>query len=55
MPFILGSWSAAIPMAAYPIILVPRINNEEKMLIKMLDGYSVYIKKVRHRLLPFIW
>lgn len=55
IPFILGSWLAVIPMLFYPAILVQRIKNEEILLIRELDGYSDYVKKVRYRLLPFIW
>ena len=55
MPIILGSWFAVIPMLIYPAILVPRIKNEEALLIRELDGYSEYLQQVRYRLLPFIW
>ena len=55
IPLILGSWYAAIPILAYPVILVRRIKNEETLLLKELDGYREYTKKVRNRLLPLIW
>lgn len=35
--------------------LVIRIFGEEKMLIEELDGYKAYKKKVKWRLVPFIW
>ena len=55
MPIILGSFLGLIPIAAYPVIIVIRIINEEKVLTKGLIGYSDYKKKVKYRLIPFIW
>ena len=36
-------------------ILIGRIIGEERMLINELDGYKEYTKKVKYRLIPFIW
>jgi protein-S-isoprenylcysteine O-methyltransferase Ste14 len=55
MPLILGSLYAFIIFLAYPFIIVKRIKNEEAFLEKELDGYSDYMKKVKYRLIPFIW
>ena len=55
IPLILGSFWGLIPMAFYPVILVIRILNEEKVLTEGLDGYAEYKTKVRYRLLPFVW
>ena len=55
MPLVLGSWYALIPMAFYPEIIIVRLLDEEKLLSKELDGYEAYIKKVKYRLIPFIW
>ena len=55
IPLILGSFWGLIPMALYPVILVIRILNEEKVLTEGLDGYAEYKTKVRYRLLPFVW
>jgi membrane dipeptidase len=54
-PLVLGSWYAVIPALALPVLLVIRLLNEEKMLIAGLKGYTEYIRKVRFRLIPFIW
>lgn len=35
--------------------LIIRITGEEKMLVKELEGYRAYRKKVKWRLLPLIW
>lgn len=55
MPLILGSLPSFIIFLIYPFLLVKRIKNEEEVLESGLDGYSDYKKKVKYRLLPFIW
>ena len=40
---------------AYPFIIAKRIINEEKILKKELKGYKEYKKKVKYRLIPFVW
>lgn len=55
LPLILGSFWGLIPFALYPIIIVVRLLNEEKLLRDELDGYVEYCKKVKYRLIPFVW
>lgn len=55
MPLVLGSIPAFVVMLFYPVIIVFRIRNEEKVLEQGLDGYTEYKQKVRYRLIPFIW
>ena len=55
MPLMLGSLWALIPFALYPVIIVVRILNEEKILTNDLDGYANYKQKVKYRLIPLIW
>lgn len=55
MPLVLGSWWAMIPFAFYPVIIIVRLNDEEKLLTMELPGYEEYKKKVRYRLIPFLW
>jgi protein-S-isoprenylcysteine O-methyltransferase Ste14 len=55
LPLILGSLLGLIPFALYPVVIIIRILNEERVLTEGLDGYSEYKKKVKYRLLPFIW
>ena len=55
MPLILGSFWGLIPFAFYPVIIVIRILNEEQVLARELEGYTDYMKKVKYRLIPFIW
>ena len=52
---VLGSYYALIPMLFLPFLLALRINNEEKVLLKGLPGYEAYMKKVKYRMIPFIW
>jgi protein-S-isoprenylcysteine O-methyltransferase Ste14 len=54
-PLVLGSFYAMIPMIFIVGLLIMRIKNEEKVLLKGLDGYGEYMKKVKYRILPFIW
>ena len=55
MPLILGSPISFIIFLLYPFIIIKRIKNEEKVLIKELKGYEEYMQKVKYRLIPFIW
>ena len=55
IPLILGSLWSFLIFLAYPIIISVRIKNEENFLAKNLQGYEDYKKRVKYRLLPFIW
>lgn len=55
MPLILGSVISFLIFLIYPIIIAKRIKNEEKVLEKDLIGYSEYKKKVKYKVIPFIW
>jgi protein-S-isoprenylcysteine O-methyltransferase Ste14 len=55
MPLVLGSGLAFVVFLAYPAIIAKRIRNEEAVLARDLPGYTEYLKKVRWRLIPFVW
>jgi len=55
MPIVLGSWYALIIFAFYPAIIIVRLTDEEKLLARELPGYAEYMRKVRYRIIPFIW
>ena len=55
MPLILGSIQSFFIFLLYPILIVKRIQNEEKILEKGLNGYQKYQEKVRYKLIPYIW
>ncbi len=55
MPLVLNSIFSFIIMLIYPAIIVLRIRNEEKVLENELEGYGKYKKKVRYKIIPFIF
>lgn len=55
MPLVLGSWWAFIVMITYIPIIAARIKDEEHLLKAELDGYTAYCRKVRWRLVPYLW
>jgi len=54
-PLALGSYRGLVPIAAMLPLLVWRLLDEERMLSAELPGYAEYRKRVRHRLVPFVW
>lgn len=55
IPLVLGSWYALIAFAFYPVIIVIRLTDEEELLTKELPGYCQYKRKVKYRIIPFVW
>jgi len=55
IPIILGSVYAFAIFMFYPFIIAKRIKHEERFLEKELNGYTEYKKKVKYRLIPFVW
>ncbi len=55
IPIILGSWWSLLCFLPYPIVIVVRVINEERLLTKELPGYAEYKTKTKYRLIPFIW
>ncbi len=55
MPFVLGSVISFVIMLVYVPIIALRIRNEEKVLEKGLEGYAAYRKRVRYKVIPFLW
>jgi protein-S-isoprenylcysteine O-methyltransferase Ste14 len=55
IPLILGSLVALPVFLLYPVLIILRIGNEEKVLEQGLQGYAEYRKKVKYRLFPLIW
>ena len=54
-PLVLGSLYGFYIFLIFPLVLIIRIRNEEKILVKELKGYSKYKLKVKYKLIPFIW
>ena len=55
IPLILGSFVSFFIFIFYPAIIIVRIKNEEKVLSEQLIGYEEYKKRVKYRLIPFVW
>ena len=55
IPLVLGSIISFVIFLIYPFIICKRIINEEEVLEKELKGYKEYKKKVKYRLIPFVW
>ncbi len=55
MPLVLGSVLSLVIMLAYIPIIAKRICNEEKVLESGLAGYAEYRKRIRYKVIPFVW
>ena len=55
MPLVLGSLISFVVFLIYPAIISKRICNEEKVLEEELPGYVEYKKKVKYKVIPFLW
>jgi protein-S-isoprenylcysteine O-methyltransferase Ste14 len=55
MPLALDSLWAFLPSSLVCLLVVLRLLDEEKLLLKDLDGYKAYCEKTRYRLIPYIW
>ena len=55
IPIVLGSLAALICFFPYVFIIAVRIIDEEKLLVSELEGYEEYKKRVKYRLIPFVW
>jgi protein-S-isoprenylcysteine O-methyltransferase Ste14 len=54
-PLALGSWWTLLLTPGFLLVLYFRIASEEKVLMRDLAGYAEYQRKVRYRLIPFVW
>ena len=55
MPLVLGSVISLAIMLAYIPIIARRIRNEEQVLESGLEGYTDYKKRVKYKVIPFVW
>ena len=55
IPLVLGSWISFAAFLIYPVLIAKRIQGEEALLEKELPGYRQYQKKVKYRMIPFLW
>lgn len=54
-PLALGSYWGLVPLIAMMPFLIWRLLAEERLLARNLPGYTEYLKRVRYRLVPFVW
>jgi protein-S-isoprenylcysteine O-methyltransferase Ste14 len=54
-PLLLGSLYGVLIAILISALLVGRIIGEERLLVQELAGYAGYKKKVKFRLIPYIW
>ena len=55
MPLVLGSVISLAIMLVYIPIIAKRIRNEEQVLENGLEGYAEYKRRVRYKVIPFVW
>ena len=55
MPLVLGSVISFVIMLAYIPIIAKRIRNEELVLESGLEGYADYKKRVKYKVILFVW
>ena len=55
MPLVLASPISFLIMLLYIPLIIRRINDEEALLVRELEGYADYRQRVKYRLIPFIY
>ena len=55
MPLVLGSPISFLVMLLYIPLIAKRIRNEEAVLEAGLPGYADYKRRVRYKVIPFLW
>lgn len=55
MSLVLGSVISFVIFLTYPVIIAKRIRNEEAVLEKGLEGYAEYKRRVKYKVIPFVW
>lgn len=55
IPLALGSASGLWASLVVVLGIVLRLLDEEKLLVRDLDGYEAYRRQTRYRLIPYVW
>ena len=55
MPLVLASPLSFLIMLLYIPLIAKRIKNEEEVLEEGLEGYREYKRKVKYKVIPFVW
>ena len=54
-PLALGSYCGVLAFVVMLPFFVWRLIDEERLLVEELPGYAEYRRRVRYRLIPFVW
>jgi protein-S-isoprenylcysteine O-methyltransferase Ste14 len=54
-PLALGAWWWTLLVIPFSVVLVWRLVDEERILRRDLRGYTEYTRRVRYRLIPYVW
>jgi protein-S-isoprenylcysteine O-methyltransferase Ste14 len=52
---LLGSWYGMVGVLVLVVAVAVRAVQEERTLEAELRGYDAYMRKVRYRLIPYVW
>src|SRR6185437_2122614 len=55
IPLALGSWYTVGLVIPVLVVLFWRLLDEERVLARDLRGYTEYTRRVRYRLVPYMW
>jgi protein-S-isoprenylcysteine O-methyltransferase Ste14 len=55
IPLALGSWWSVALLIPFSAVLLWRLLDEERILARDLPGYAEYMRRVRYRLIPYVW
>jgi protein-S-isoprenylcysteine O-methyltransferase Ste14 len=55
IPLALGSWWSLGLLIPFSAVLLWRLLDEERILTRDLAGYAEYMRRVKHRLIPYVW
>lgn len=55
IPLALGSWWGTLVNVPMTVGIIWRLLDEERFLVKNLNGYAEYRQRVKYRLIPLMW
>jgi protein-S-isoprenylcysteine O-methyltransferase Ste14 len=55
IPLALGSWWSVALLIPFLPVLLWRLLDEERILVRDLPGYTEYMRRVKYRLVPHLW
>jgi hypothetical protein len=55
IPLALGSWAGELVNVLMTVALIWRLLDEERFLVKNLNGYAEYRERGKYRLIPLMW